>query len=182
MGTESTAGVLASVGDSLAALRRARGLSAGELARRAGVGKATLSEIEAGRRNATLETLHALTRALGVSLGAPLAELAEPSVAGAGVWGDLAARYVDPGAVTELYRMRIHAGAMPHPAAHAPGLSKTAIVFRGTLLVVAAGTERRLDAGQTAQWMAEEPETYTVVGERDLEASLLLRYSGTASS
>ncbi len=49
-----------SIGENLAALRRARGLSAGELARRAGVGKATLSEIEAGKRNATIETLHSL--------------------------------------------------------------------------------------------------------------------------
>lgn len=176
MASDASAGVLASVGDTLAALRRSRGLSAGQLARRAGVGKATLSEIEAGRRNATLETLHALTRALGVSLGAPLAGLTETTVASAAVWADLAARHVDPAGVTELYRVSIRAGAAPHSAAHAPGLTKTAIVFRGCLLVTAAGGERRVEAGETAQWTAPEPETYTVMGGRDVEASVLLRY------
>src|SRR6188472_2201071 len=64
--------VPASLGRSIGRLRRERAWSAAELARRAGIGKATLSEIEAGRRNTTLETLDALTRALGVALSAPL--------------------------------------------------------------------------------------------------------------
>ncbi|HUA45549.1 MAG TPA: helix-turn-helix transcriptional regulator [Solirubrobacteraceae bacterium] len=169
--------LLATVGENVAALRRSRGLSAGELARRAGIGKATLSEIESGRRNTTLETLHALTRALGTSLGTPLVDVTDGVVAGDGVRAHLAARHVDRGGVTELYRVRIHAGSPPHLAAHAPGLLKTAIVFRGALLVAAAGTERRLEAGQSGQWAAEEPETYTALGALDVEASLLLRYS-----
>ncbi|HYB29525.1 MAG TPA: XRE family transcriptional regulator [Solirubrobacteraceae bacterium] len=169
--------LLATVGENVAALRRSQGLSAGELARRAGIGKATLSEIESGRRNATLETLHALTRALGTSLGTPLADVTDGAVAGHSVHARLAARHTDPNGVTELYRVRIHAGSTPHDAAHAPGLLKTAIVFRGTLLVVAAGTERRLEAGDTEQWAAEAPETYTALGDRDVEASLLLRYT-----
>lgn len=53
------------VGRRLKQLRVDSGLSLSELARRSGVGKGTLSELETGRRNPTLETLYALTTALG---------------------------------------------------------------------------------------------------------------------
>lgn len=41
-------------------------MSAAELARRAGLSKATLSGLEAGRANPTIETLDALARVLAV--------------------------------------------------------------------------------------------------------------------
>ena len=56
------------------ALRNARGLSLGELADASGTGKATLSRIEAGQANPTVETLFALADALGVPLGALTAD------------------------------------------------------------------------------------------------------------
>ncbi|HEY9293380.1 MAG TPA: helix-turn-helix transcriptional regulator, partial [Microlunatus sp.] len=49
------------VGRRLREVRVSRGLSLSELARQAGIGKGSLSEIETGRRNPTLETLYALT-------------------------------------------------------------------------------------------------------------------------
>lgn len=72
------------VGRRLRELREERGLSLSALARRSGTGKATLSELEAGRRNPTLETLYALTTALGVSLSAALTDPRGP----AGATGD----------------------------------------------------------------------------------------------
>jgi transcriptional regulator with XRE-family HTH domain len=59
-------------------LRVARRLSLSELARLTGIGKATLSGIENGRANPTVETVAALARALGASLG----ELLEDPAAG----------------------------------------------------------------------------------------------------
>ncbi len=56
------------VGARLRRLRQDRGLSLSELARRSGVGKGTLSELETGQRNPTLETLYALTTALEAPL------------------------------------------------------------------------------------------------------------------
>src|SRR5918995_6173421 len=47
------------VGQRVRELRERRGLSLSELARRAAVGKATLSGLEAGTRNPPLETLQA---------------------------------------------------------------------------------------------------------------------------
>jgi transcriptional regulator with XRE-family HTH domain len=55
-------------------LRIARRLSLSELARATGMSKATLSSVESGRSNPTIETLAALAAALRVSLGELLEE------------------------------------------------------------------------------------------------------------
>ena len=55
-------------------LRIARRLSLSELARATGTSKATLSSVESGRSNPTIETLSALAGALHVSLGELLEE------------------------------------------------------------------------------------------------------------
>src|SRR5262245_64322370 len=60
-----------------AALRRERdraGLSLTELARRAGIAKSTLSQLESGTGNPSVETLWAL----GVALDVPFSQLVEP--------------------------------------------------------------------------------------------------------
>ncbi|MFC3371016.1 helix-turn-helix domain-containing protein [Glutamicibacter protophormiae] len=53
--------------------RRERELSLGELAKRAGLSKQTLSKIEAGEGNPTVSTLEMICQGLGVRLGAVLA-------------------------------------------------------------------------------------------------------------
>src|SRR5689334_22735036 len=55
-------------------MRIARRLSLSELARATGMSKATLSSVESGRSNPTVETLAALASALRVSLGELLEE------------------------------------------------------------------------------------------------------------
>jgi len=60
-----------------AALRRERdraGLSLSELAKRAGIAKSTLSQLESGAGNPSVETLWAL----GVALGVPFSRLVDP--------------------------------------------------------------------------------------------------------
>ena len=61
------------VGARIRALRTERGLSLSSLASEAGIGKGSLSELETGRRNPTLDTLYALAGPLGV----PLASLVD---------------------------------------------------------------------------------------------------------
>lgn len=58
--------------------RGERNLSLGELARRSGVSKQTLSKVEAGVGNPTVDTLEALAAALGVPLRALLTEWGSP--------------------------------------------------------------------------------------------------------
>src|SRR5207248_5334175 len=69
------------VGDTIRRALEARGLSLGELARASHTSKATLSALEAGRANPTLETLWALAAALQLSLG----ELVDPASPGMAV-------------------------------------------------------------------------------------------------
>ncbi|WP_329416772.1 helix-turn-helix domain-containing protein [Streptomyces sp. NBC_00704] len=69
------------VGAQIRRRREQRGMSSAELARRAGLSKATLSQLEAGRGDPTIETLDALAMALRIPLT------------------DLLARDIDPGPV-----------------------------------------------------------------------------------
>ena len=56
------------VGARISAIRKQRGLSLSGLAREARIGKGSLSELEGGQRNPTLDTLYAIAGPLGVPL------------------------------------------------------------------------------------------------------------------
>jgi transcriptional regulator with XRE-family HTH domain len=68
---------LAAIAAALREQRERAGLSLTELARRAGIAKSTLSQLESGSGNPSVETLWALAVALGV----PFSQLVEPPVA-----------------------------------------------------------------------------------------------------
>jgi transcriptional regulator with XRE-family HTH domain len=67
---------LAAIAAALREQRERAGLSLTELARRAGIAKSTLSQLESGSGNPSVETLWALAVALGV----PFSQLVEPPV------------------------------------------------------------------------------------------------------
>lgn len=66
-----------SIGEELRQLRRARGLTAGHLAQRAGIGRTTLSALENGRGNVELTSLLAICAALDVAIAFVPQEVAE---------------------------------------------------------------------------------------------------------
>lgn len=70
---EVTPSPLAQIASNLRAERRRAGVSLSELARAAGVSKSTLSQLEAGAGNPSVETLWAVASALGI----PFARLVE---------------------------------------------------------------------------------------------------------
>src|SRR5690348_2219865 len=71
---QPTSPPLAAIAASLRRERERAGLSLTEVARRAGLAKSTLSQLEAGTGNPSIETLWAL----GVALGVPFSRLVEP--------------------------------------------------------------------------------------------------------
>ncbi|NEA44573.1 helix-turn-helix transcriptional regulator [Streptomyces sp. SID11385] len=155
-------------------LREARALSLSALARRSGLGKATLSGLEAGTRNPTLETLYAVTTALGVPLTTVLGPRAA-TTSGAAVDARLLDRYEDDAAVTETYRVRVRAGAAQCSAAHAPGTREHLTVLAGTVLAGTATAPVRLTPGDAHTWPADVPHLYRATSG-DTEAILLVRY------
>ena len=170
------------MGARIRALRLQRGLSLSRLAAASGLGKATLSGLEAGTRNARLETLYAVAAQLGVPLGALLGEPGQgvpgsaPRVEGDAVTGTLLRSFADPGVTTELYRLDVRPGAVQASPAHAAGTREHLLVFRGTLRVGALGGEVDVGPGGFVTLATDVPHTYAAVGAEPVEAALVIRH------
>ena len=167
----------AAIGRRVRALREARGISLSALARQAGVGKATLSGLENGTRNPTLETLYAITARLGVPLTAVLSAPASgPTVRGAAVSATLLEVFEDSDVTYELYRMRVAPGPGQLSPAHQAGVTEHVTVFTGVLRAGPADTPLTAAAGGHLSWTSDVPHVYAAVGDEEVTASLLLRY------
>ncbi|MEV0384098.1 XRE family transcriptional regulator [Nonomuraea sp. NPDC050643] len=131
-----------------AAIRRERdraGMSLTELARRSGLAKSTLSQLESGSGNPSLETLWAL----GVALGVPFSRLVDPPrpavrliragegpVARSGE-ADYAATLLascPPGARRDLYRVDAQPGQDRVSEPHLPGTTEHLVIGAGRAL------------------------------------------------
>lgn len=130
-----------------AALRRERdraGISLTELARRAGLAKSTLSQLEAGTGNPSIETLWAL----GVALGIPFSRLVEPPpspvrVVRAGEGPRLRSDHADfvatllatgsPNTRRDIYVMELEPGEPREAEAHIPGSIEHIVVSSGRI-------------------------------------------------
>ncbi|MFF3236674.1 helix-turn-helix domain-containing protein [Micromonospora sp. NPDC002931] len=165
------------VGRRVRALREERGMSLSTLARLAGVGKATLSGLENGTRNPTLETLYAITAQLGVPLTAVLSgPAAGPTVRGAAVTAILLEVFEDTDATYELYRMLVAPGPEQLSPAHQPGVTEHVTVFAGVLRAGPVDAPLTAAAGEHLRWTSDVPHVYAAVGDEEVAASLLLRY------
>ncbi|MGC4810449.1 helix-turn-helix domain-containing protein [Micromonospora sp. DT228] len=165
------------VGRRVRALREERGISLSTLARLAGVGKATLSGLEHGTRNPTLETLWAVTAQLGVPFTALLAEpTAGPTAQGTAVTATLLEVFTDTDATYELYRMRVAPGPGQVSPAHQPGVTEHVTVFAGVLRAGPTDAPLTAPAGGHLRWVSDVPHSYAAVGDEEVAASLLLRY------
>ncbi|MFT4394283.1 helix-turn-helix domain-containing protein [Gordonia lacunae] len=149
------------VGARISALRTQRGLSLSGLAREAGIGKGSLSELEGGHRNPTLDTLYAIAGPLGVPLSALLGE--ESGTEGAGP--HLAARLLhvehhDDGSVTEVFWLRVTPGGTRESPAHGAGVVEHVHVVSGHLCAGRAGAEHTAGPGESLQWLSDTVHTY----------------------
>lgn len=166
-------GVGAQVGQRLRALRVERGLSLSELARRAGLGKGTLSELESGQRNPTLDTLFALTRALSLPLSAALPAAADPEPDAAGAAVD--AWLVEQAPGRDVYRLRVRPRVVQASAPHAAGVTEQVLVVAGRLRLGDGTTV--LGPGQTATYAGDVPHVWEAVGG-PVSALLVMRWPG----
>ena len=175
------------VGRRLRELRQSRGISLSALARQAGVGKATLSGLETGTRNPTLETLYAVTAALGLPLAAVLAAprsagTSAPMVRGSAVEATLLEVFSDGDVTYELYRIRVISGLTQASPAHHTNVTEHVTVFSGVLRAGPTTAPMLAKAGEYLSWRADVPHTYLAVGPDDVYATLLMRYPRAATT
>lgn len=163
------------VGERLRACRAERGLSLSGLADAAGVGKGSLSEIERGTRNATLNTLYALAGALRVPLATLLADRPGTEVSSPGVTSRLLEAVQQPdGTTIEVYRFRMDPGARHVSPAHGPGVVEHLLVTAGRARVGRLGSEVELGPGESAQWVSSVRHGYRALGEAPVETVLVI--------
>jgi transcriptional regulator with XRE-family HTH domain len=158
------------VGDNLKRLRAERALTLSDLGRASGVAKATLSALEGGRGNPTLETLSALAAALAIPMG-DLITSADPAPVtvvrgdeGTGIPGTanmlrLIAGFA-PGGTVEIYEAVWPKRSTRNAGGHGPGTREHVLVTRGGLKVGPLGREVGLSAGDYATFAADEPHLY----------------------
>ena len=158
------------VGTNLRRLRAEQGLSLSDLARTSNVAKATLSALEGGRGNPTLETLSALAAALQIPMG-DLITPADPAPVtvvrndeGTDIPGSvndlrLIARFT-PGGTVEVYEAQWPKRSTRNAGGHGPGTREHVFVTRGGLKVGPLGREVGLAGGDYATFAADEPHLY----------------------
>jgi len=131
----------AAIGSQLRRRRTQRGLSAAELARQAGISKATLSGLEAGRANPTVDTLDALAVALRIPLTDLLTHGTDPApvllrgtpMPTTGPARELLRR-IGGGHSLELWRLRLPPDTQVDGVPHSPGTTEHLLVHGGTVV------------------------------------------------
>ncbi|MEV6112462.1 XRE family transcriptional regulator [Streptomyces sp. NPDC052109] len=157
-----------------ASLKRERartGLSLSELAKRAGIAKSTLSQLEAASGNPNVETLWALAVALGVPFSA-LVESPVPSVqviragdgpqvaSGQATFVATLLSASPPGARRDLYRLRAEPGAARASEPHIPGTVEHLIVGSGRVKAGPADEEVELGPGDYLTYRGDVAHSY----------------------
>lgn len=149
-------------------LRLARGLSLVELGRLSGLAKGTLTQLEAGRANPTIETLHALARALGARLEDVVAEppaaavevvraTEGPEVPGTALRGRLIHRAHLGTMIVECFALRLEAGMVQTAGSHATGVVEHLFVLHGTVEIGPVGETAILRRHDFARFTADRP-------------------------
>lgn len=158
---------VAAVGRRLRELRVVSGLSLSEVARRSGLGKGTLSELENGHRNPTLETLFAVIGALGLPLSAALDEGTQASGVAVDAW------LVERAGSAEVYRLRVRPGVVQSSAPHAPGVREQVLVVAGRLRLASGSV---LEAGEDLVYDGDRPHTWEALDDTLVSAVLVMRW------
>ncbi|HWY18303.1 MAG TPA: XRE family transcriptional regulator [Solirubrobacteraceae bacterium] len=166
--------------------RIARHLSLSQLARSTSTSKATLSGIESGRGNPTIDTLTVLAGALGVSVGelleeAPIREVHVVRVAEVQPWppeGEGRRLLEATGRLSgslEIVEVALPAHHVHESPARADGSWDRALVLQGRL--IAGPTERitELSGGDYASFPADGPCQYEAGGA--VARALVVRYT-----
>jgi transcriptional regulator with XRE-family HTH domain len=162
-----------------AALRRERqraGLSAAELARRANIAKSTVSQLESGSGNPSVETLWSLSTALGIMFSR-LVDLPDEGVRlvragdGPGVPAAAAPYAVSllsacaPNARRDLYLISAEPGRARQSDPHQPGVMEHIVMVSGRALLGPLDAPVELGSGDYLSYPGDERHTFQALSE-----------------
>ncbi|MFB9965986.1 helix-turn-helix domain-containing protein [Sinosporangium siamense] len=167
-------------------LREARQMSLSELSRRSGVGKSTLSSLESGTGNPTLQTLWSIAGTLGCALGDLIHEqIPRLLPAGEGVRvdsestrGRVIAR-ISAGSGVDVYEVTFLAGRVHESSGGMPGMTERLYVVSGEVTAGMPGAEVRLSPGDT-YLLPGEPYVVRALSADDAVALMMITRPGGA--
>jgi XRE family transcriptional regulator, regulator of sulfur utilization len=179
------------IAERLRRLRRESGLSLGDLASRAGVSRAMLSQIETEKTNPTIAVLWKVAHGLGVSFSDLLgAEEARPAprvspLDKARYLYSADRRYRSrpllgnvPGHRVELYELKLDAGAVEDADPHPAGSFEQVYVQSGRLRLGVGDTSHDLGPGDAILFPADRPHRYEALGRAAFCGLSLILYGG----
>jgi transcriptional regulator with XRE-family HTH domain len=173
------------VGSRIRELRLARRMTLSDLARESNVAKATLSNIEAGEANPTLDTLWQLSRALRAPLGSFFGEPRPDlrvvhademqAVDGEVLRGRIASMFDVEASRIEVFVGTFLSGRIHRSPAHQHGVVEHILMHRGRLRLGPEGKEIALEPGDYMRMEADRPHSYEALSD-DVYFTLIMQY------
>jgi len=162
------------LGANIAQLRETRGLTQQQMARLAGVPRATWAHLETGHANPTLAVLSRVASALQVTIeeliAAPRSAVKHFPAATlvTRTRGDVTVRKLlpDPIPGMELDRMELPARARMTGVPHLPGTTEYLTCERGSIVLVASGDSWTLAPGDVVVFRGDQRHSYANPGDR----------------
>jgi len=164
--------------------RERAGLSVTELAKRAGIAKSTLSQLEAGLGNPSLETLWALAMALDVPVSRLIAQprqhvqliRADEGAPAHSEQANYAATLLaacPAGAQRDVYRVKVVPGEPRVSKPHGPGTLEHVIICAGRARVGPVGHAVEVGVGDYLRYSADAPHVFEALAEEVLAIMLI---------
>jgi transcriptional regulator with XRE-family HTH domain len=171
-------------------LRKRKHLTLEQLAKKSGISRSMLSQIERGAANPTFATLWSLTRALDIDFamltGAGEPPRPEPVIEKMGASftpsisspdGKCTLQILGPlnsASLIEWYDLRIEPGAVLHSAPHAPGAIEHLTLTEGDVRVRSGVTEAIASTGETLRYPADLEHEIANTGSGSVHAFLVV--------
>ncbi|NDL66039.1 methyltransferase domain-containing protein [Acerihabitans arboris] len=160
----------------LSKARKLKGLTLNGLSELSGVAKATLSGLEKGEGNPTIETIWRLACTLRVPFGQLVADDGLDEIGGTdGISVKLVERQNGP-QIIESYMMTIPAGQSRKASPHMLGLKETVTVLMGTVLTGQLSSLSLVHAGDSIQFNGDAPHLYEATAASDVKLLVTLVY------